>query len=145
MILTHRAVLTVLTFLIKLLLPRVPESPAANQECSEIHEKIFFIPGHVFDCRPARRDSGDLHKNSRNLATSSGVLRREGIEKSGAKNHCNQYLCLVFRGAQNKKSRRWKSSYVYDKLPCCGYWDLYSKRHDNSELSFLGDASGKIP
>ena len=29
--------------------------------------------------------------------------------------------------------------------PCRGCWDLYSKWHDNSELSFLGDASGKIP
>ena len=67
------------------------------------------------------------------------------LRKVGAKNHCNQHLCLAFRGEQDKKIRRWKLSYVYDKLPCSGYWDLYSKRHDNSELSFLGDASGKIP
>ena len=39
-ILTHRAVLTVSTFLIKLLLPRVQESPAAKLECCDMHETI---------------------------------------------------------------------------------------------------------
>ena len=39
-ILTHRAVMTVPTFLIKLLLPRVQESLAAKLECREMHEKI---------------------------------------------------------------------------------------------------------
>ena len=34
-------------------------------------------------------------------------------------------------------------SHVYGS-PCRGCWDLYSKWHDNSELSFLGDASGNI-
>ena len=29
--------------------------------------------------------------------------------------------------------------------PCRGYQDLYSKWHDKSELSFLGDASGRFP
>ena len=36
-------------------------------------------------------------------------------------------------------------SSVFDSLPCRGYWDLYSKWHDNSELSLLGDASEKFP
>ena len=40
MILIHRAVMTVPTFLIKLSLPRVQESPAAKLECFEVHEKI---------------------------------------------------------------------------------------------------------
>ena len=43
-ILTHRAVLAVPTFRIKLLSPRVPESQAANRECSEIHERIWEFP-----------------------------------------------------------------------------------------------------
>ena len=41
------------------------------------------ISGNVFDCQPARRDPDELHDTSKNLATSSKVLRREGIEKSG--------------------------------------------------------------
>ena len=43
-ILSHRAVLAVPTFHIKLLSPRVPESLAANEECSEIHEEISVFP-----------------------------------------------------------------------------------------------------
>ena len=39
-ILTHRAVMTVPTFLIKLSLPRVQESPASKLECFEVHERI---------------------------------------------------------------------------------------------------------
>ena len=39
-ILTHRAVLAVPTFRTKLLPPRVPETPAANRERSEIHGRI---------------------------------------------------------------------------------------------------------
>ena len=30
---------------------------------------------------------------------------------------------------------------MHDQQPCCGYLDLYSKWHDNSEVSFLRDAS----
>ena len=42
------------------------------------------IPGNVFDCQHARRDSDELHytNDSRNLATSSAMLNTEGIEKS---------------------------------------------------------------
>ena len=40
------------------------------------------IPGNVFDCPPARRDPDEVHNEPRIWATSSGVLRREGIEKS---------------------------------------------------------------
>ena len=39
-ILTHRSVQAVPTFLIKLVFTRLPESLAANRECSEIHERI---------------------------------------------------------------------------------------------------------
>ena len=42
------------------------------------------IPGNVSDCQPARGVPEELHKNSRNLATPSGIQRREGIEKSGS-------------------------------------------------------------
>ena len=42
------------------------------------------IPGNVFDCQPAQRAPEELHNDSRNLATPSGIQRREGIEKSGS-------------------------------------------------------------
>ena len=42
------------------------------------------IPGNVFDCQSARRVSEESHKDSRNLATPSGIQRREGVEKSGS-------------------------------------------------------------
>ena len=44
----------------------------------------FSIPRNVFDCQFARRVSEELHIDSRNLATSWGIHRREGIEKSGS-------------------------------------------------------------
>ena len=137
-ILTHRAVMAVPTFLIKLLLTWVPQNLAANRECREIHEDLSF-PGNVFDCQPARRDPDELRNTSKNLATSSGTLRREGIEKSGSEEPLTSIHLPCFQVRAREKSLD-----VYDK-PCCGCCDLYSKWHDNTELSFLGDASGKIP
>ena len=81
MILTHRAVMTVPTILIKLLLPRVQESLAAKLECCYIHERNMSIPGTVFDCQRARRNPDELHDDSSNFATSSAILKTEGIEK----------------------------------------------------------------
>ena len=43
MILTHRAFMTVLAFLINLLSPRVQESLAAKLECRETHERIWVF------------------------------------------------------------------------------------------------------
>ena len=40
------------------------------------------IPGNFFDCQHARLESDELHNDSRNLATSSAMLRTEGMEKS---------------------------------------------------------------
>ena len=42
--------------------------------------------------------------------------------------------------SKGKKSGRQKLSFVHDS-PCRAYWDLYSKWHDTSESSFLGDAN----
>ena len=69
---------------------------------------------------------------------------KKELRKVGVKNHCNQCLYLAFREMLRKKSGRQKLSQVYGS-PCRGYLDLYSKWHDKSELSFLGDASGKFP
>ena len=46
------------------------------------------IPGNVFDCQYARRDHDGLHNDSRNLATPTGMKRREGIEQSGSEDQC---------------------------------------------------------
>ena len=86
----------ILAFLIKLLLPRVRGSLAAKLECREIHERMSIL-GNVFDRLHARRDSGELHNDSSNLAISLAILRTEGIENSGSEEHCNQYLYFVFQ------------------------------------------------
>ena len=39
------------------------------------------VPGSVFDCQLVRRVLEELYNDSRNLATPSGIHRREGIEK----------------------------------------------------------------
>ena len=87
-ILTHRAVLAVLTFNIKLLSPRVPESLAANRECSEIHERIReFLETFLIV---------NLH-NTQNIWQHHREFREEKeLRKVGAKNHCNQYLFTCF-------------------------------------------------
>ena len=43
------------------------------------------ILGKVFDRLHARRDSEELHNDSRNLAISLAILRAEEIEKNGSK------------------------------------------------------------
>ena len=99
---THRAVLAVPTFHIELLFPRVPKSPAASPECTEIH-KDMSIPGSVFDCQPARRVPHELHSDSRNLASSSGIQRREGIEKSGSEEPLQRIHLPCFSGKAEEK------------------------------------------
>ena len=61
------------TFLIKLLSPRFRESQAAKLECREITRENVSILGNVSDRQHARRDPDELHNDSRNLATPSGV------------------------------------------------------------------------
>ena len=61
------------TFLIKLLSPRFRESQATKLECREITRENMSIPGNVSDRQHARRDPDELHNDSRNLATPSGV------------------------------------------------------------------------
>ena len=75
---------------------------------------------------------------------SSGSLRREGIEKRGSEEPLQSKPLPCFQvKIKYIWSGRERLSHVHDK-PCCGYCDLYSRCHDNSELSFLGDASGNI-
>ena len=100
-------------------------------------------PKSVFDCQPARLIPEEFFNDSRSLAASSGIQRREELRKVGVRNHGNQYLYLAFQWEQGEKVLTTNKSYAHDQ-PCRGYWDSYSK-HDNSELSHLGDASAKNP
>ena len=100
-----------MTFLrsnIKLLLPRVQESLAAKLECSETRENRS-IPGNAFDRQHARRDSDELHNDSRNLAMSLSILRSEGIEKIGSEEPLQALLLPCFSRKARKKSKRQKN------------------------------------
>ena len=56
-----------LTFLIKLLLPRVQESLAAKLECLKMHGENMCFPGNVFDRQHAQRDPDEsCFKDSEN-------------------------------------------------------------------------------
>ena len=46
--------------------------------------KPRMISGSVFDCQLARRVPQEFFSDSRSLSASSGIQRREGIEKSGS-------------------------------------------------------------
>ena len=102
------------------------------------------ISRDVHDCQPARHDPDEICNNSKKLEKSSGSLRREGIEKRGSEEPLQSKPLPCFQvKIKYIWSGRERLSHVHDK-PCCGYCDLYSMCHDNSELSFLGDASGNI-
>ena len=62
------------------------------------------ILGNVFDCQPARRVPQELRNDSRNLATPSGIQRREGIEKSGSEEPLQPIHLLCFSGRAREKS-----------------------------------------
>ena len=66
------------------------------------------IPGNVFDCQLARRVPEELHNDSINLATPSGIQGREGIEKSGSEEPLQPIPLHCFSEEQDKKSKRWK-------------------------------------
>ena len=62
------------------------------------------IPGNVFDCQHIRRDPDELHNDSRNLATSLAILRKEGIENSGSAEPLQSILlpCFSVRAKRSK-------------------------------------------
>ena len=62
------------------------------------------IPGNVFDFQSARRDPDELHNTSKNLATSSGILRREGIEKSVSEEPLQSIPLPWFQGRARQNS-----------------------------------------
>ena len=74
------------------LTPSSSKKPSRESRMQRNTREDMSIPGSVFDCQPARRVLAEFHDVLRKLAASSGIQRREGIEKSG-----NQYLYLAFR------------------------------------------------
>ena len=62
------------------------------------------IPGSVFDCQPARRVPEELHNDSRNLAASSGIQRREEIKKSGSEEPLQTIHLPCFSGNAKERS-----------------------------------------
>ena len=103
------------------------------------------IPGSVFDGQPARRVPEESYNGSSNSATPSGIQTKEGIEKSGSEEPLQPMPSPSFAGKtkdNNLDDRNCVKSMAHQ---CHGYRDFYSKWHDKSESSFLGDASGKIP
>ena len=99
-ILTHRAVSAVPTFRIKLLSHRFPESPAANQECSEIHREDISIPGNAFNCQPSRRVPEEIWQHHWEF------WEEKKLRNMWAKNHCNQYLCFSVRAREKSLDDR---------------------------------------
>ena len=59
------------------------------------------IPG-----QPARRDHEELHDTTKNLATSSEILRKEGIEKSGSEEPLQSILLPCFQAGSNSEITR---------------------------------------
>ena len=67
------------------------------------------IPGTVFDRQHARRDSDELHNDSRNLAISLAILRTEGIDNGGSEEPLQSIplLCLSVRARRKSLDGKW--------------------------------------
>ena len=61
------------------------------------------IPGNVSDCQPARCDPDEIRNNSKNLEKSSGVLRKEGIEKRGGEEPLQSIPLLTLLSGESKR------------------------------------------
>ena len=78
--------------------------PSSETSMQRNTREDLSVLGDAFDCQPARRDPDDLHNDQRNLATSSGVLRREGIEKSRSEEPLQSIPLPCFHGRARQKS-----------------------------------------
>ena len=101
------------------------------------------IPQNVFDCQPARRVPEESHSGSRNLATPSGIQKREGIEKSGSEEPLQPIPFPCFSVRAREKSLDDRNCLMSMTNHAVGIGICSTQWHDNSEFSFLGDASGK--
>ena len=107
-------------------------------------ENMCF-PGKVFDCQHARRAHDELHSDSRNLATPTGIKRREGIEKSGSEEPLQWIPLSCFQGRARQKRPDGGKCRVSMTDHAAGIGTCTQKWHDNSELSLFGDRSENIP
>ena len=78
--------------------------PSRESRMQRNTREDMSIPGSVFDCQPARRVRKELHNDSRNLTTPSGIQRREGIEKSGSEEPLQSIPLPCFSGRAEEKS-----------------------------------------
>ena len=102
-VLTHRAVLAVPTFHIKLLFPRVPKRLTANPGCSEIHEKILVF-SEAFLIVNLPEEYLKNHRMIQEFWQHHREFREEKeLRKVWVKNHCNQYFYLAFREKLRRK------------------------------------------
>ena len=114
--------------------------PSREPRTPRITRADMSISGDAHDCQHARCDPDDVRNNSNNLAKKKKNIERRNWATWQWRTITIHTFTLFSSVSKYIWSRQERLSYVYDK-PCCGYWDLYSKWHDNSELSFLGDAS----
>ena len=85
-------------------------TPSSRKPCRESRlqrdtRRDKHIPGNVFDRQSARRVPEELHDDSRNLAASSGIQRREGIENSGSQKPLQPLPSPCFSGIAKDKSQ----------------------------------------
>ena len=86
------------------------KKPSRESRMQRSTRKDVAFPGSVSDCQPARRVPEESHNDSRNLAASSGIQRREGIEKSGTEEPLQPILLPCF--AVRVKEKVWTTEIV---------------------------------
>ena len=92
------------TFHIKLYLLEFQKKPSRDARTQRNTREDMSIARSVFDCQPARRVPEELHNDSRNLETPSGIQRREGIEKSGSEEPLQSIHLPCFSVGAREKS-----------------------------------------
>ena len=101
-ILTHRAVMTVPAFLIKLSLLRVQESLAAILECCEIHERRWVFLETFLSVNMLDEILMNCTMIQEIWRQHQRFWEQKELRKVEAKNHCNRYLYLAFRKSKTK-------------------------------------------
>ena len=100
------------TFLIKLFLPRVHESPAAKLECLEMHERIwvfletFLIVNMLDEILMKTTIVQENWQHHRESLTMSKSLIKEGIEHSGSEEPLQTILLLCFFSKSEEQTSR---------------------------------------
>ena len=102
--------MTALTFLIKLLLPRVLESLAAKLECREMHERIrvflepFLIVNMLNEILKNYTMIQEIGQHHRESLVMSRILRIEGIGNSGSEGPLQSIIfTLLFSKSEEKR------------------------------------------